>query len=212
MRELLRGVVVQTIRDAEAVAQGPREEAGARGRADEREVGHVEPDGARGRPLADDDVEEEVLHRRVEHLLDLVVETMDLVHEEDVVLAQVGEDGREVAGALDGRPGGGVQLGAHLVRDDARERGLAQTRRTRKDHVVERLVAVAGGLDEHAQVLADALLAAVVVECLGAKRAVDLEVVCGELAGHRARARLAAHRALWRVAVGKEVVFWCLPH
>ena len=56
----------------------------------------------RGRALADDDVEEEVLHRRIEHLLDLVVEAVDLVDEEDVALLEVREDGGEVARAGDG--------------------------------------------------------------------------------------------------------------
>ena len=61
---------------------------------------------ARARPLADDDVDREVLHRRVEHLLDLPVEAMDLVDEQDIALIQVGQDRDQIALALDGRAGG----------------------------------------------------------------------------------------------------------
>ena len=43
--------------------------------------------------LADDDVEGEVLHRRVEHLLDDAVEPVHLVDEEHVALLKTGQDG-----------------------------------------------------------------------------------------------------------------------
>ena len=134
----------------------------------------VEADRAGSRTLADHDVEEEVLHRGIEHLFDLVVEAVDLVHEQDVTLLEIGEDGREVARALDGRARRGVQARTHLVGDDACERGLAKTRGAREDHMVKRLVAVARGLDEHTEVLTHALLAAIVVERLGAQRALDV--------------------------------------
>ena len=52
---------------------------------------------ARRRPLPDDDVELEVLHRRIEHLLDDAVQAVDLVDEEHVAALEVGEDRREVA-------------------------------------------------------------------------------------------------------------------
>jgi hypothetical protein len=52
--------------------------------------------------LPDHDVQEEVLHGGIENLLDLMVKTMDLVHEEHVTLLEVGEDGGEVSRALDG--------------------------------------------------------------------------------------------------------------
>ena len=68
--ELLGRVVVEPEREPEAVAQRRRQQAGARGRADERERRQVERQRARRRPLADDDVEPEVLERRVEDLLD----------------------------------------------------------------------------------------------------------------------------------------------
>ena len=65
---------------------------------------NVKTDGARCRTLANDNVEEEVLHCGVEDLLDLVVEAVYLVHKEDVALLEVGEYGGKVSRASDSRP------------------------------------------------------------------------------------------------------------
>ena len=102
-RELLGAVVVEPVRHAEAVAERRRQEARARRRADERERRQVERQRPRRRPLADDDVEPEVLERRVEDLLDGAVQPVDLVHEEDVALLERGEDRGHVALALERR-------------------------------------------------------------------------------------------------------------
>ena len=66
--------------------------------------GQVEPDRAGRRALADHDVELEVLHRRIEHLLDRAREAVDLVDEQHVAVVEVGEDRGEVAGALERGP------------------------------------------------------------------------------------------------------------
>ena len=207
--ELLHRVVIEPVGDAEAVTQGPGEQARARGGTDEREARDVEPDGAGGRPLADHDVEEEVLHRGIENLLDVVVEAVNLVDEQDIAGLEVGEDGRKVTRALDGRAARGVDLGAHLVGDHRGERGLAQARGAGEDHVVKRLATALGGLDKHAQVLADALLAAVLVECLRAQGAVDVKVVSRERGAHGARrTRLVRGRGVGEQVLGRV----CLPH
>ena len=80
------GVEIEPDRDAEAVAQRRREQAGARRGADQRELGEVDLHRARRRPLADDEVELEILHGRVEDLLDGRVEAVDLVDEQHVAL------------------------------------------------------------------------------------------------------------------------------
>ena len=103
--ELLRVVVVEAEREPEAVAERRRQEPRARGRADERERRQVERQRPRRRPLPDDDVEPEVLERRVEDLLDRPVEPVDLVDEEDVARLERGQDRGDVALALERRPG-----------------------------------------------------------------------------------------------------------
>ena len=87
---------------------------------------------ARRRPLPDDEVELEVLHRGIEHLLDLARQAVDLVDEEHVAALEVGEDRREVAAALEHGPRRAAACDAHLVRDDVRERRLAEAGRTRR--------------------------------------------------------------------------------
>jgi len=69
------------------------------------------------------------------------------VDEEHVALFQLGEDRRQVAGAFERGAGGHVDLGSHLVGDDARHRGLSQTGRARQQQVVGRLAALAGGFE-----------------------------------------------------------------
>jgi hypothetical protein len=98
---------------------------------------------------------------------------VDLVDEQDVVLLQVGQQRRQVLGFFQHRPAGLAQVDAELVRDDVAQRGLAQPRRAEQQHVVQRLVALAGGADEDLQLLAHLDLAHVLVEQLGPQRALD---------------------------------------
>jgi hypothetical protein len=80
-----------------------------------------------------------VLERGVEDLLHRRAEAVDLVDEQHLARLEVGEDRREVAGALEHRTRRRAQGRAHLVSDDVRERGLAETRRPEQQHVVEHL-------------------------------------------------------------------------
>ena len=132
---------------------------GARGRADQRELGQIDLDRARRRPLADDQVELEILHRRIEDFLDRRIEPVDLVDEQHVALFEIGEQRREIAGLGDHRAGGGAEIHAELARHDLRERGLAETGRTDEQHVVERLAPRARRLDEDREIRARLLLA-----------------------------------------------------
>ena len=90
---------------------------------------------------------------------------------------EVGEDRGEVAGALEDRPGGGAQGRSHLAGDDVGEGGLAEAGGAEEEDVVERLAALAGGADEHAQVVDDLPLPDVLLEPLRAQRRLDPEVL-----------------------------------
>ena len=127
-RQLLRRVELEPRDDAEAVAQRVGQHAGARGRADQRERRQVELDAARGRAFADHDVDLEILERRIEDFLDDRRQAVDLVDEQHVVRLEVGEQRREVAGALEHRARRLAQVDAELVRDDVRQRRLAEAR------------------------------------------------------------------------------------
>ena len=82
--------------------------------------------------------------------------------------------------------------------------------------MVKGLVSALGGLDEHAQVGADALLAAVLVKRLRPERAVLVQVLGGKLAGDVAAGGGAPWLACTRngagAGVSKEVLLACLPH
>jgi predicted negative regulator of RcsB-dependent stress response len=66
-----------------------------------------------------------------------------------------------------------AQVHTQLGRDDVAERGLAQARRAKQQHMVQRLFAHLGGADEDLQLLAHLDLADVLVEQLGAQGALN---------------------------------------
>ena len=122
---------------------------------------------------------------------------MDLVDEEDIAFLEVCEDGGEVAGPLDSGAAGGADGGAHLRREDVRERRLAQPRRTVEEVMVERLAALLRRLDGDGEDVLHALLAGEVAEPLRSQRLLRLEFVLVEngpvdlafLGGHGASLR-----------------------
>ena len=107
-------------------------------------------------PLADHDVELEVLHRGIEHLFDRPRETVDLVDEQHVAVVEVGEDGGEITGPLERGPARDAEAHSHLGRDDPRQGGLAETGRTREEEVVDGLAAPARGSEQDLEVLLEA--------------------------------------------------------
>ena len=149
--------------------------------------GEVDLHRARGRALADDEVELEILHRRIEDFLDRRVEAVDLVDEEHVALFEIGELRGEIARLGDHGARRGAEVHAHLARDDLRERRLAEARRADEQHMVERIAARFRRLDEDAQVLARGFLAGEIFQRQRADRRVD--VVFALLAGDEALRR-----------------------
>src|SRR5581483_6936145 len=172
-RELGRVVEVEPEGEAEAVAQRRRQEAGARRRADERERRQVEGQRAGGGPLPDDDVEAEVLERRVEDLLGGAAHPVDLVDEEHVAGLERREDRRDVL-PLEPRPRHLADADGELVAHDLRERRLAEAGRAGEEDVVERLPARLRRLEGDRELLLDALLADEVAERARPQRPLQL--------------------------------------
>ncbi len=110
-------------------------------------------------PWADDQVELEILHGRIEDFLDGRVEPVDLVDEEDIALVEARQLCGKIARLGDDRAGGGAEIDAEFAGDDLRERRLAETRRPDEEHMVECRPLHLGRIDEHLQVLARRLLA-----------------------------------------------------
>jgi len=85
---------------------------------------------------------------------------VDLVEEEHLTLGEPGEDGRQVAGVLDGRAGGDPDRRRHLRGDDQSEGGLAEARRPGEQDMVGGGSPVACAGKHEVELLADATLAA----------------------------------------------------
>ena len=87
----------------------------------------------------------------IERLLERAREAVDLVDEEDRARLERGQEGGDVALALERRAGGLHERDVELGGDDLGERGLAEAGRPGEQHVVERLAARGGGLDRDAR-------------------------------------------------------------
>jgi hypothetical protein len=192
-RQVLAPVVVEAQGHAEARPERRGEQPRAGGGAHEREALEVELERTGAGPTVEQDVEREVLERRVEVLLDHRAQAVDLVHEQDAARPEIGEQPREVARHLDDRPRGLGHLDPQLVGDDRRERGLAEPGRAVEQDVVHGLAAALGGLEEDAELLAHRRLADELVE-RGRAEPGFLAQVLGERLGIRhARRLLVAH-------------------
>jgi hypothetical protein len=171
-RQLFRRVELQPRDDAETVAQRIGEHAGAGGGADQREGRQVELHRTRRRAFADHDVDLVILQRRVEDFLDHRREAVDFVDEQHIVRFQIGQQRRQIAGALQHRAGGLAQIDAHLARNDVRQRGLAQAGRAEQQHMIERFPRFFAAVDEDFQLFADLRLADILGQAFaGAARA-----------------------------------------
>ena len=191
-REVVGRVELEALGQAEAAAEGRRQQAFPRRRPDQGEAGQVDADAARPRALVDHDVDDELLHRRVEVLLDGRREAVDLVDEQHVAGLEVREEAREVGRLLEHGRGGLLEPRPELRRDQDRERRLAEPREAREQHVVERFASRLGGLDREGQVLHDVALADELVHRPGAQRPVE-------------RRGAAAPRLLERIGRGSRV-------
>ncbi len=127
--------------------RGEAEQAGAGGGADEGEGADLHDVGARGGALADDDVELVVFQGHIELFFQNRLHTVNFVEEKHLALAQVGEDGGQVALDLKGGAGGLLEAHVQLIGNDGGESGFAQPRGPREKHVIQGLAAGFGGFE-----------------------------------------------------------------
>ena len=175
--EVLLGVEVEPVDRPEAIAQRPADPSGPRRRTHDRERAERQAKRARGRPLADHDVEGAVLHGGIEDLLHGPVQPVDLVDEQHVPLVERGEDRRQVPGPLDRGPGRVPDVDAELAGDDRGEGRLAEPGRAVQEDVIGRLLALAGCLQQHREAGLHLALAEVLVQRSGAKGALHRDLL-----------------------------------
>ena len=84
---------------------------------------------------------------------------MDFVDEEHVALFEIGQQRGEIARLCDHRTGSRAEVDAEFARHDLRQRGLAETRRADEQHMIERFLARARGVDKDGQISTRLLLA-----------------------------------------------------
>src|SRR5690606_39264313 len=194
--EFLDLVEIQPQRDAETLTQWCGENTEARRGADQRERRQVVAHAAHRWSLADDQLELEVFHLRIEDFLHRRIEAMDLVSQQHIARFEIGQQGGEIAGLGDHRARSGLEVDAEFARDDLCHRRLAQARRAVQQHVIQRLAARLRGLDEDLQVFARLLLADEIAEMLRPQMALEF-VAFGLAAGDQASVAAGgfAHRA-----------------
>src|SRR6266446_4124441 len=152
--------VLVNVEESEGVAGNrSRDLAGASGRSDQREAAQIQTVRPGAGPLTDDDVELEVLHRGIEDFLDIGLEPMNLVDEKHIAEFEVCQNRSQITLHLDQRAGGRTESCPHFVGNNGSECRLTQPGRTVQKNVVERLTALARGLDGYVEVVLNRLLA-----------------------------------------------------
>jgi hypothetical protein len=174
------------VEDSEALAQRRGKHSGPRGGPDQREGAERDSHGAGVESLVHDEVDREVLHGRVEQLLDDSREPVDLVDEQHVALAQIRQDAHQIGAPLERRTRRGHDRGAHLIGQDGGERRLAEAGRPGEQHVVQRLSPLSRRLHRDAQAPDRGVLAHILVEPLRAELPFDLHLFGEDEAAHDA--------------------------
>src|SRR5882762_9118778 len=112
----------------------------------------------RARPLADDQVNAEIFHRRIQHFLDGRLQPVNFIQKENFLFFERSQNRRQVSFALQQRSCAGLDRHVQFVRDNLRQRGLAQPRRAVQQHVIQRLAAAARRINGNLDIFLDAFL------------------------------------------------------
>ena len=158
-------VEVEVVSDAKAGTHGPGDKAGAGGGADEGEGLKGDVDALGVGTGIHHHINLKILHRRIEIFLHNDGEAVDFINEEDIALAEVGEEADEVAGL--GERGAGSDFGGAAIEflgNDVGESGFAEAGRAGEEDVIHRLLALLGGGDADADFFEQLRLADVFIE------------------------------------------------
>ncbi len=148
-----------------------------RGRSDGRERLERNRVGPRARPGADQNVEMEIFERRVEHLLNIGQQPVDLVDEKDLTVLNTAENAREVELLLQNRARSLCERDLEFLRNDRSKRRFPETRRTVQQHVIHRLAAFPRRVDCDLKILFETRLAGKVRQTPGTQPGLELALV-----------------------------------
>ena len=133
MLQFVFAVELETLHNAEAVAQRRRQQTRPGGGANQRKRLEIELDRARRRSFTDHDVELKIFHGRVQHFFDHRAQAMNLIDKQHIAFFQAGKHRSQIAGLRSSTgPEVCLQVHVHFVGNDIGERGFTETRAGRK--------------------------------------------------------------------------------
>lgn len=162
--QLLPRIIIQSVHQAEAGTQRAGQHPGAGGGTHQGELGQVELDGAGVRPLVDNNIQPEILHGRVQILLNGRVQAVDLINKQNIPLFQIGQHAGQVSRLFNLGAGSRMNAAADGIRDNIGKRRLPQARGTAQQDVIQHVVALSGGFHHQHQAVLNLLLPAELAE------------------------------------------------
>ena len=126
--------------------------------------------------MVDHDINSEILHRRVEILLDGRLEAVNFVDEEDSSSRHRREETRQISSLLDRRTTRSAHLGLHGIAQDVGQSRLTESGRAAQQDVLERFVPLAGRFDHQQQTFDRLRLPAELLEHRGSQRHIERRV------------------------------------
>ena len=106
---------------------------------------------ARARPRANQNIQPEVFQCRIQDLLNIRLQPVNLIDKEDLPRPHVAQNASQIQLFLQDRPGGLIDRHAQFMRDDAGERGFTQPRRSAKQNVIHCLAPAFGRFNRDRQ-------------------------------------------------------------
>ena len=164
---------------AEPVPERGREHSRPGRRADQCKVRQVKTDRPRSSSLSDHDIDRVVFHRRVQDLLHLSVQPMDLIHEQDIPRLQIIENCGHLPRLFNGRAARHFHMRSHLIGNDSCQRRLSQSRRAVKKNMVERISSLFCRLDVDLQICLGLLLTDIIRKHLRSQALLNFFVLDG---------------------------------
>ena len=183
MSQIVHLVKFKPLDNAKPVAQRRRQQTRTGGCAHEGKRWQIELDRTRSGTFADHNIELIVLHRWIEHFLYKGTEPVDLIDEQHITRLEVGHKRSDIAGLFQYRSASGLERNTHLVRNDAGQSGLTQTRRPKNECVIQRLAAPTRRGQKNIHLLAYGSLTQILGQRFGSDRAVNLLVGAGPALG-----------------------------
>ena len=106
-----------------------------------------------GRVVAPMKVKGLILERGIEFFFEHRLQAVNLIEEQYLAIAQIGENGGEVALDDEGRTRALLKTDVEFVGDDCGQRGFSQAGRTEEEHMVQSFAAGLGRLKSNGELL-----------------------------------------------------------